>query len=297
MWHYVLRRTAHLFLNQHCEFITNISERCALSRRQSGPIHCPSAKDGGVGGVPLARRQNMTTIRRATGWPYRRIRLSGALDGPQQKTRLLLLHLQRSGAWPAGPVSSLKADEIHLNFTGVSFLENSFNINKELPILSRSPWPLVVADRAAKGSSLQPRGLGGDKNVRLTTQLRSTTWGEPDTNMTTPAAQHGLAYKQPASQPAGAVQGKQLYGGLHALILLSQRPHWFALHHWRFLQHQSDHSGESQFGHPLSCLVGLSRKCCTQKWLKVQRKRRNWSVVWAGLFLISTNPAQLLMEP
>lgn len=200
MWHYVLRRTAHLFLNQHCEFITNISERCALSRRQSGPIHCPSAKDGGVGGVPLARRQNMTTIRRATGWPYRRIRLSGALDGPQQKTRLLLLHLQRSGAWPAGPVSSLKADEIHLNFTGVSFLENSFNINKELPILSRSPWPLVVADRAAKGSSLQPRGLGGDKNVRLTTQLRSTTWGEPDTNMTTPAAQHGLAYKQPASQ-------------------------------------------------------------------------------------------------
>lgn len=77
----------------------------------------------------------------------------------------MLLHLQRSEAWPAGPVCSLKADEINLNFTGVSFLENSFNIQNEpnlhpLP-MGGSPWPLVLADKAAKGLGLQPRGLGG----------------------------------------------------------------------------------------------------------------------------------------
>lgn len=49
MWHYALHRTAHLFLNQPCEYITNISERWTLSRGQSGQIRCPSAKDGGVG--------------------------------------------------------------------------------------------------------------------------------------------------------------------------------------------------------------------------------------------------------
>lgn len=92
---------------------------------------------------------------------------SGSLDVPQQvrqKTRLLLLHLQRAGAWPAGPLSSVEADEINLNFTVLS--GESFNIKNEadlhaLPIRSLSPWPLVLADKAAKGLGLQPRGLGG----------------------------------------------------------------------------------------------------------------------------------------
>lgn len=39
-------------------------------------------------------------------------------------------------------------------------------------------------------------------------------------------------------------------------------------------------------------------KCFTRKWpLKVQRQRRHWRVVCTGLFLITSNPPQLLMEP
>lgn len=164
-------------------------------------------KGRGRGGVPLAHRQNMTSVRRATGWPYRCIHLSGSLDEPQQvlqKTRLLLLHPQRSEAWPAGPVSTLKADEINLNVTAVSFLVNSFNIK----IFTHSPSPhcpqglwlwLIRLQRAWVFSHGDSRG----KNVILTTHLWSTSWGEPETNITTPAAQRGLAYKQPADQQIG----------------------------------------------------------------------------------------------
>lgn len=50
----------------------------------------------------------------------------------------------------------------------------------------------------------------GDKNVRLTPHLWSASSGDPDTNITTPAAQHDLVYKQPVDQqiryPETAVQ-------------------------------------------------------------------------------------------
>lgn len=79
-------------------------------------------------------------------------------------------------------------------------------------------------------------GLGdsGDKNVRLTTHLWSTSWGGPDTNITAPAAQHGLAYKQPAQQQVrykanSCIVGSDAFFNTH---LISR--------------------GKSQFGHRLS---------------------------------------------
>lgn len=61
-------------------------------------------------------------------------------------------------------------------------------------------WSICSGWQGCKGLGSSARGGYGDKNVRLTTHLWSTTSGDPDTNITAPAAQHDLVYKQPVDQ-------------------------------------------------------------------------------------------------
>lgn len=220
----------------------------------------------GRGGAPLAHRQNMTTVRRATGWPYRRMHSSGSLDVPQQvlqETRLLLLHLQRAGVWPAGPLSSVEADEINLNFTGASFLANHLTLKTKLIFThSRSAhclhglWFWLTRLQRAWVFS---HGDSGDKNVRLTPHLWSTSWGEPDTNITRPAAERGLACKQPAEQQMRHRANGCTAGSIHhVLILLSHRSWLFHTTMDAFFNTHPIRRGKSRFGRPLSCLVSLN---------------------------------------
>lgn len=88
------------FVKQPCKYNKNIIEGCSLSQRQSGQIFCPSAYEADEGAL-LAECQSMTTLQRASGWPSRHNRHSSrtlVVSQSQQKTWLLLPHLQRSWA-------------------------------------------------------------------------------------------------------------------------------------------------------------------------------------------------------
>lgn len=168
MWHYALDRTAHLFLNQPCEYITNISKRWTLSRGQSGQIRCPSAKDGGVG----VYRWPTVKIWPASGGQLADLIAAyiclGRWMSHSRSCRKpgCCCSIQRSEAWPAGPVSTLKADEINLNVTSVSFLANSFNIkiftHSLSPHCPQGLWLwLIRLQRAWVFSHGDSRGSGG----------------------------------------------------------------------------------------------------------------------------------------
>lgn len=230
MWHYVLRRTAHLFPNWPCEYITNISKRCTLSRRQSGQIRCPSAKDGGPGG-------RWPTVKI---WPPSGGQLADLIVACICLGRWMCL--SRSCRKPGcccyicrglrrglqGQLSVWKQMKSIWLLLACLFWQTHLTLKTNLIFThSRSShclhglwfW-LTKLQRAWVFS----QGDTGDKNVRHTTHLWSTSWGEPDTNITTPAAQHGLAYKQPADQQIGwranSCTARSVY---HAPILLSHR--------------------------------------------------------------------------
>lgn len=246
MWHYALRRTAHLFLNQPCEYITNISERCTLSWGQSGQIRCPSVKDGGVG----VRRWPTVKI-----WPPSGGQLADLITAYICLGRWMCLSRScRKPSWCCyicrGPRRGLlgqfavwKQMKSIWILLACPFWKTHLTFKTNL-IFTHSRWEglhglwfwLTRLQRVWVFS----QGDSGDKNVRLTTHLWSISWGEPDTNITTPEAQHVLAYKHPADQQIryrenSCTAGSDAFFNTH---LISR--------------------GKSQFGHRLNCLVTLN---------------------------------------